>query len=111
MEKPMGHTGEFEMLVMLAVLRLGSRAYGVTVRAELERETSRTLTLGTVYKTLARLEAKGHLRSRVSAPTAARGGRRKKLYETTPSGLAVMHRSLDDLRRLARGLAFEVEGP
>jgi PadR family transcriptional regulator PadR len=107
----MRHMGEFELLVMLAVLRLGSGAYGVTVREELERETSRTLTLGTVYKTLGRLEAKGYLRSRASEPTAERGGRRKKLYEVTSSGLTAIQYSLADLRRLAEGLSLELEMP
>jgi DNA-binding PadR family transcriptional regulator len=107
----MRHAGEFELLVMLAVLRLGSGAYGVTVREELEKETSRTLTLGTVYKTLGRLEAKGYLRSRTSEPTAERGGRRKKLYQVPPSGLETIRYSLADLRRLAEGLNLELEMP
>lgn len=105
----MGHVGEFETLLMMAVMRLGSDAYGVTVREELESETSRTLTLGTVYKTLGRLEHKGHLRSHASEPVAERGGRRKKLYELSPSGLEALRRSLADLRSLARGLDFELE--
>ena len=107
----MGHTGEFEMLLMLAVLRLGHDAYGVTLREELENETSRTLTLGTVYKTLGRLEDKGYLRSRTSEPVAERGGRRKKLYDLSPTGLAAVQRSLADLRSLTRGLDFELERP
>ncbi len=108
-EARVGHTGEFEILLMLAVLRLGSDAYGVTIRDELENETSRTHTLGTVYKTLGRLEDKGHLRSRTSAPVAERGGRRKRLYELSPSGLAAVRRSLADLRSLMRGLDLEPE--
>jgi PadR family transcriptional regulator PadR len=107
----MRHVGEFELLVMLAVLRLGPGAYGVTVREELERETSRTLGLGTIYKTLGRLEAKGCLRSRTGEPTAERGGRRKKLYQVTASGLATIQVSLADLRRLAEGLKLEMEMP
>jgi PadR family transcriptional regulator PadR len=107
----MRHVGEFELLVMLAVLRLGAGAYGVTVREELERETSRTLSLGTIYKTLGRLEAKGCLRSRTGEPTAERGGRRKKLYQVTASGLATIQVSLADLRRLAEGLKLEMEMP
>jgi len=107
----MGHTGEFEMLVMLAVLRLGEGAYGVTIREELEQETSRTLTLGTIYKTLGRLESKGYLRSHASEPTAERGGRRKKLYEVSAAGLRAVRRSLGDLRRLAHGVDLEVEAP
>jgi PadR family transcriptional regulator PadR len=107
----MRHVGEFELLVMLAVLRLGPGAYGVTVREELERETSRTLGLGTIYKTLGRLEAKGYLRSRTGEPTPERGGRRKKLYQVTASGLATIQSSLADLRRLAAGLKLELEIP
>jgi DNA-binding PadR family transcriptional regulator len=106
----MGHAGEFEVLVMLAVQRLGGDAYGITIRNELERETSRILTLGTIYKTLMRLETKAYLRSRTSPPTAARGGRRKKLYEVSPAGLEVVRRSLQDMLRLARGLDLGVEG-
>ena len=105
----MGHAGEFEILVLLAVQRLGADAYGITIRNELEQETSRTLTLGTIYKTLMRLEAKGYLRSRTSAPTAARGGRRKKLYKVSSAGLEVVRRSVTDMLRLARGLDLGVE--
>lgn len=107
----MGNAGEFEMLLMLAVMRLGGDAYGVTIREELENETSRTLTLGTVYKTLGRLEDKGYLRSRESEPVAERGGRRKRLYELSPPGLTALQRSLADLRSLTRGLDFELEQP
>jgi len=105
------HAGEFEILVLLAVMRLGAAAYGVTVRDELERETSRTLTLGTIYKTLGRLEAKGFVQSSVSEPTAERGGRRKKLYEVSSKGLEAIQHSLTDLRRLASGLDLELEKP
>lgn len=107
----MGHAGEFEMLLMLAVIRLGDDAYGVTLREELEHETSRTLTLGTVYKTLGRLEDKGYLRSRTSEPVSERGGRRKKLYALSASGLAAVRRSLADLRSLTRGLDLELGQP
>ena len=107
----MGHTGEFELLVLLAILRLGGDAYGVTIREELERETSRTLTLGTVYKTLGRLEGKGHLRTRVAPPTGERGGRRKKLYDLTATGMEAVRRSLSDLRQLAEGLEPELRLP
>lgn len=108
----MAHPGEFELLVLLAVLRLGEdHAYGVTVLEELERETSRRLTLGTVYKTLGRLESKGYVATRVAPPTRERGGRRKKLYTVRPAGLDAARRSLADLRRLAGGLEPEVQGP
>jgi len=107
----MGYPGEFELLVFLAILRLGDHAYGVTIREELERETSRTLTLGTVYKTLGRLEGKGLLETRVGAPTRERGGRRKKLYTLTETGREAAQRSLSDLRRMTKGLEPELEVP
>jgi DNA-binding PadR family transcriptional regulator len=107
----MAHAGELELLILLAVQRLEGEAYGVTVLEELERETSRSLTLGSVYKTLGRLEGKGLLTSSVAPPTQARGGRRKKIYELTPAGLEAVRSTLTDLRRLARGLEPEVEAP
>jgi DNA-binding PadR family transcriptional regulator len=107
----MGHTGEFELLVLLAILRLEDGAYGVTIREEVERETSRTLTLGAVYKTLGRLEAKGYLNTRVAPPTRERGGRRKKLYALTPTGLEAARRSIADLQQLAKGLELEMRIP
>jgi len=108
---PMAYPGEFELLVLLAVLRLGDGAYGVTIREELEEETSRTLTLGAVYKTLGRLEGKGLLETRVAPPTRERGGRRKKLYRLTSAGLETARRSLEDLRRMTDGLQPELELP
>jgi DNA-binding PadR family transcriptional regulator len=107
----MGYPGEFELLVLLAILRLRDGAYGVTIREELERETSRRLTLGAVYKTLGRLEGKGYLKTRVGPPTKERGGRRKKLYGLTANGLEAARRSLNDLRRLTDGLEPEVKLP
>ena len=107
----MGYPGEFELLILLAILRLKDGAYGVTIREEVEAETSRTLTLGAVYKTLGRLEGKGYLETRVAPPTRERGGRRKKLYALTPGGLDAARRSLADLRRLTDGLEPELELP
>ena len=107
----MGHTGEFELLTMLAIAQLGDDAYGVTVRDVLEARTSRTVTLGAIYKTLGRLEAKSLLEVTVAPPTGQRGGRRKKLYHLTPDGLAAVRSSLSDLRQLAEGLEPELEIP
>ena len=66
--------GEFEHIVMLAVLRLGDRAYGVTVRQEIEFRTKREVSIGAVYATLDRLEAKGYVKSSLGDPTPERGG-------------------------------------
>jgi DNA-binding PadR family transcriptional regulator len=107
----MSHAGEFELLVLLAILRLEDGAYGVTIRDMVEEETSRTLSLGAVYKTLSRLETKGLVRTSIAPPTKERGGRRKKLYELTAPGLAATRKSLSDLRRLSRGLEPQVRMP
>jgi DNA-binding PadR family transcriptional regulator len=105
------YLGEFELLVLLAVLRNGQDAYGVTIRDELERQTLRDVTLGAVYKTLGRLERKGHLRVRIGDPTAERGGRRKKLYQVQPLGVRALKQSFGALRRLARDLGPGFETP
>lgn len=107
----MAHTGEFELLVLIAILRLGDDAYGVTILDELERRTTRTLTLGTVYKTLGRLEQKGYLRTRVAPPTPQRGGRRRKLYAVTAAGFCAARHSLADLRQLVQGLEPDLQLP
>ena len=103
------YVGEFELLVLLAVLRLGQDAYGVTIREELQRETGRDLTLGAIYKTLGRLERKGYLSVRIGEPTPERGGRRKKLYTLQPLGVRALKQSVAALRRLTRGLGRELE--
>jgi PadR family transcriptional regulator, regulatory protein PadR len=97
--------GEFEQLLLLALLRLGGEGYGVTVRRELERRAGRAVSLGTVYKTLLRLEAKGMVAARIGEPTPERGGRRKKYYLVTPAGRRALERSLAALRKMSRGLA------
>ena len=103
------YLGEFELLVMLAVLRLGDDAYGVTILEKLERETSRDLSVGAIYKTLGRLQQKGYVATRIGDPTPQRGGRRKKLYRLEPLGTRALKRSFADLKRLTRGLGRELE--
>jgi DNA-binding PadR family transcriptional regulator len=100
--------GEFELLTMLAVAQLDDDAYGVTIRDVLEARTSRAVTLGTIYKTLGRLESKGLLECTVAPPTGERGGRRKKLYRLSPEGVAAARASLSDLRSLTEGLEPEL---
>jgi len=96
--------GEFEQLVLLALLRLGKDGYGVTVRSELLDHAGRDVSLGTVYKTLLRLEAKGLVLAHVGEPTPARGGRRKKHYVVAARGRTALERSLAALRGMSRGL-------
>ncbi len=105
----MGYPGEFELLTMIAIAQLGDGAYGVTIREVLETRTSRTVTLGAIYKTLGRLEAKGLVEVTVAPPTGERGGRRKKLYQLNAEGRSAVRGSLSDLGRLAEGLGPGLE--
>ena len=102
--------GELEQLVLMAILRTGEDAYGASVRREIEARAGRELTLGTVHKTLSRLEDKGLVVSRDGEPTPVRGGRRKRMFEVTTAGRLVLRQSLDVTRRMARGLDLGVEG-
>ena len=96
--------GDLEQLVMLAVLRVGDGAYGVSVQQELAERGGRDVTLATVHKTLARLEDKGLVASRTGEPTPVRGGRRRRHFTVTSAGRATLRQSLDVTRRMARGL-------
>lgn len=96
--------GELEQLVLLALVRLGDDAYGVTVHEAIRTRTDRELAFATIYTTLARLEAKGLVASFVGEPTRERGGRAKKHFTLTASGRAALKRSLGDLRSMTQGL-------
>ena len=102
--------GEFEQLVLLALMRVGSEAYGVAIRDEIERQTGRTVALGAVYTTLLRLENKRLVASRLGEPTPQRGGRRKKYYRPLATGRRELAASIEALRSMTRGLnpGFEV---
>jgi PadR family transcriptional regulator, regulatory protein PadR len=101
--------GEFELLVMLAVLRLGEDAYGVPISREIEQQTGRTVAFGTVYATLERLQKKGLVRSSLGEATPERGGRAKRFFRVTSTGLRTVRETKQNLIRLWRGLA-ELEG-
>ena len=77
---PRDALGEFEHLILLAILRLGDNAYGVPVIEELEARTGRSASQAAVYLTLKRLEKKGLISSRLCAPTPERGGRAKRFF-------------------------------
>src|SRR5262245_38358398 len=102
--------GEFELLVLLAVLRLGDGAYGSSILDEISRKTRRPVARGSVYITLDRLEAKGLLASEQGDPTPIRGGRAKRYFKLRPRGLRLLKRTLADLGRLQEGLTSVLEG-
>ncbi len=92
--------GGFETLLLLAIVRLDDRAYGVTIRHELLKTTGRDIAVGAIYTGLGRLERKGFVESRHGEPTAERGGRAKRFYRVTANGLEVLndkHRAMQDL--------------
>jgi len=100
------YLGEFEHIVLLALLRLEDRAYGVTVRQEIEFRTDREVSIGAVYATLDRLETKGYVRSRHGDPTPERGGRSKRFFRVTPKGVAAVNRTQLALLNMTEGLSL-----
>ena len=102
--------GEFEQIVLLALVRLGADGYGLKVRQEIEDRTGRTTSIGAVYATLDRLETKGYVSSRVADPTAERGGRAKRFFQLEADGIAALKQSQEALRRMAEGIEGAWEG-
>jgi DNA-binding PadR family transcriptional regulator len=95
--------GELELYVMLALAQLGADAYGVGIRQEIERRTSRDVTIGAVYATLARLEGKGHVRFTLSETQPVQGGRARKIFRLTPAGARALAHSTSMLARMMHG--------
>jgi len=103
------HLGEFEQLVLLALIRLDRDGYGVSVREEIAARTGRSTDFGTVYTTLARLEQKGFVTSRLGDSTPERGGRRKKHFAISHAGRRALAHSLAAIRTMSRGLGSQLE--
>lgn len=95
-----GYLGEFELMLLLAVIHLGDQAYGVPISRELERHRSRGVSVGSVYAALERLEAKGLVVSSLGDPTPERGGKAKRYFRITKEGL----RQVRETRRVLTGL-------
>jgi len=96
--------GSFELMVLLAILRVGEDAYGVPIARELEESSGKDVLLGSVYAALDRLEGKGLVSSRVGDPTPERGGRAKKYVKVTAKGVREIRDTQRTLVRLWRGL-------
>jgi DNA-binding PadR family transcriptional regulator len=101
---PTHFPGEFEQMVLLAILRLGDEAHALAVLAELDREAGRRVSRGTLYKTLDRMEAKGYVAWSVEDATPDRGGHPRRLFRVTASGLELLRTSREALLRLWSGL-------
>jgi DNA-binding PadR family transcriptional regulator len=102
--KPPTTLGEFEQIVLLAIVRLGEDAYGVTIRSEIAACTGREPAPGALYTTLDRLEQKGVVRSRLGDATPQRGGRAKRYFTLTKAGLAALIKAQRAYQSLLKGL-------
>ena len=105
------YLGEFEHLVLLAILRLGDDAYAPAILEELEVRTGRPPSPGSMYVTLDRLEDKGFLRSRLADANDERGGRPRRYVRVTPLGIRQLRASRTALLELWRGLEGTLETP
>lgn len=103
--------GEFEVTVLLAVLHLGDRGVGVTIRDEIRQRTGRQVARGAVYVTLDRLEDKGLLTSRFDAASPERGGHPRRFFRATAAGVRSVRHSLAMLARMQAGLEPLLEEP
>lgn len=99
--------GDFEYLLLLALLRLGDDAYGVSIAREVEARTGRTVSPGAVYTALDRLERRRFVESWLGEPTPQRGGRRKRHYRLAATGRLAVEQRLALLADMARGLAID----
>ena len=98
--------GEFEQVVLLAILRLADGAYGVAIRREIAACTDRDPAPGALYTTLDRLEDKGLVTSKYGDPTPERGGRAKRYFTVTARGVRAVARAQRAYQRLLKGLVL-----
>ena len=92
--------GEFEQMVLLAILHVEDEAYGVPIVEEIERRTGRSVSRGAVYVTLRRLEKRGLLTSWMSEPTGERGGKARRCVRVEPKGLALLREAREAMDRM-----------
>jgi DNA-binding PadR family transcriptional regulator len=100
---------DFELLILLALIRLQPDAYGVPIAREIEERGKRTVALGSVYAALDRLEKRGLVKSELGEATAERGGRAKKFFHVTAKGLRATRETRESLMRMWQGVT-ELEG-
>lgn len=106
-----GYVGEFEQLVLLAILRRGEDAFSLGVRRELEEKAKRSVSRGAFYATLERLETKGYVEWETVPPSESRGGLPQRRFHVTRIGLDALRASRNTLLELWQGLETVLEGP
>jgi len=111
MAKKEKHLGEFEILILAAILRLNDHAYGVVIRQEVEARTDRNISVGALYTTLSRLEKKTYIASQLGEATAERGGRAKRYFKLTPAGRAQLEKSIRAINNMVEGTAWLAGSP
>jgi len=92
--------GDFERIVLLALVGLRENAYGVMIRREIEERAGRKVSYGALYTTLDRMEAKGYVSSRVGEPTQARGGRAKKYFQIEAPGIRALNETRETIANM-----------
>lgn len=105
------HLGEFEQMVLLAVMQLKDDAYAIGIRQRLKESAQRRVTRGALYRTLDRMESKGLLRWTVHEPTEERGGHPRRCFEVTADGIAALRSSRRALFKLWEGLESTLGEP
>lgn len=105
------YLGNFELMILLAIMRIDGEAYGVPIADEIEATTGRTVVLGSVYAALDRLEGRGLVTSRLGEPKPERGGRAPRLFRITAAGLREVRATQQALTTLWRGLPQMKGGP
>ncbi len=98
--------GEFEYLILTAAAGLGEKAYGAAIRTEIETATGRSCSIGALYTTIDRLEAKGLIESWMGEATAERGGRAKRMVRLTAAGEAAAKEFYEAVTRISRGASW-----
>ena len=104
-----GSLGEFEQIVLLAVVRLREEAYGVTIRRTIAERLDRDVAAGAVYTTLGRLESRGLVSSRLGDSAPERTGKRRKYYRVEPDGAAALYKSYTTLKTMMKGVLPELQ--
>jgi PadR family transcriptional regulator, regulatory protein PadR len=101
--------GEFEYLILAATACLGEHAYGAAIRREVHRSTGRRCSLGALYTTLDRLEAKGLIETWMGSPSPQRGGRAKRMVRVTARGICAAAAFYNAVVRASRGLSWQTK--
>ena len=103
--------GQFEQMVLLTLLQLGDDAHAINIRSYLDEQAGHRVTRGALYRTLDRLEAKGHVDWELEEPTPERGGYPRRRFSVTRKGLEALRASHGALSILSQGLETQLRGP